>query len=583
MKGSTVANGAETRAGEGARTGTRGADPGRARSPPTVSCSCRARSTTRRFSSRTRARRSSRSAAPGTKRSSSPPACTCARGYDWFFPYYRDRALCLALGMTPLEMLLASVGSKDDPANAGRQMPSHWGHRQLQHSVAEQLHRHAVPARDRLRRGGPDLRTRRRHPRSRSALRHDEVTYVSVGDGATSEGEFWESLNTACVAQAAGALPRRRQRLRDLGSGRSADARRRHLARRRALPRPAGDPLRRHRLPGQPSHHARSGRARARPQGTGARPRDGRPSVLALAVGRREAVQDAGGARGRSAARSARADAQLSSSRKELATDDDLARHPRVRRARGQPGGRRSARSRRSRSRTPPRCTSSRRTSIRRRPAFATGAASPGPRRHDGRGHQSHAAGRDGRTIRASSSSARTWRTRAAKRRSRSVAGKGGVFKVTHGLQRKYGSTRVFNSPLAEANIIGRGVGMALRGLKPVVEIQFFDYIWPGVHADPRRDVDDAVPLGQPLVVPDGHPRADRRLPARRRAVSQPVGRRDLRAHAGHPDRVSVERATTPPACCARRSAATIRCCSSSTSTSTGRPTTRRRTPARTT
>src|SRR5687768_17706239 len=119
--------------------------------------------------------------------------------YDWFFPYYRDRALCLAIGVTPLEMLLASVGAKDDPASGGRQMPSHWGHTRLnipsQSSATGTQCLHAVGAAEagRIYERITDI------PGREERFHGDEVTYVSVGEGATSEGEFWESLNSACT------------------------------------------------------------------------------------------------------------------------------------------------------------------------------------------------------------------------------------------------------------------------------------------------------------------------------------------------------------------------------------------------
>jgi len=130
-------------------------------------------------------------------------------GYDWVYPYYRDRALVLALGVTSLEMFLQAVGAKDDPHSGGRQMPSHWGIGRLnilpRSSSTGMQYTHAVGMAEAslyFEKFPHALEQAQQAPLGEN-VRHkpDEIVYVSGGDGSTSEGEFFEALNSACLRQ----------------------------------------------------------------------------------------------------------------------------------------------------------------------------------------------------------------------------------------------------------------------------------------------------------------------------------------------------------------------------------------------
>jgi 2-oxoisovalerate dehydrogenase E1 component len=399
-------------------------------------------------------------------------------GYDWFFPYYRDRALCLALGVTPLEMLLASVGSKDDPANGGRQMPSHWGHRKVQipsqSSCTGTQCLHAVGSADAAviydRVSVIADRTDRYH--------RDEVTYISVGEGATSEGEFWESLTTACTRKLpvlfmvedngyAISVPVEVQT-----PGGNISRLVEHFPNLRVYGCDGTDYLSSYRTMGDAVTHVRSWSGPALVHATVIRPYSHSLSddeKLYKTAAEREAE--------------GRRDPLLRMRRflktEELATDDELAAilasvereisdavDQALKAPKPEP---QSATWYVFSPDVDP--TSSRFSTEPKREGHAdTMVAAINRTLKDEMAH-------DPRIVIFGEDVADVTRENALK----SVAGKGGVFKVTHGLQRQFGSDRVFNSPLAEASIVGRGVGMALRGLKPVVEIQFFDYIWPAM------------------------------------------------------------------------------------------------------
>jgi 2-oxoisovalerate dehydrogenase E1 component len=403
---------------------------------------------------------------------------TLQPAYDWFFPYYRDRALCLQIGITPYEMLLASVGAKDDPASGGRQMPSHWGHPKYNvvsgSSPTGTQVLHAVGAAE----AGVIYSRVPQIPDRGSRYHDDEITYVSLGEGATSEGEFWEALNVACTKH----LPVLFL-IEDNGYAISVPV---------EVQTPGGDISRLVRA--FPGLHVDSidgtdffDSLRAmREAAAYIRARKG-PALVHARVIRPyshslsddEKLYKPAAEREAEARRDPIARFAEFLKSNSLVTDDELAAMAAdVEREVNEAATKALAAAK------PTKSTAE--LWVYSPDVDPTSAAFDTPARPEGKPDTMVEAinrtlkdemTRDPRIVVFGEDVADASKREALPL----VKGKGGVFKLTHGLQRLFGDDRVFNSPLAEASIVGRGVGMATRKLKPVVEIQFFDYIWPAM------------------------------------------------------------------------------------------------------
>ncbi len=405
---------------------------------------------------------------------------------DWVFAYYRDRALCLSLGVTPYDMLLQSVGAKDDPASGGRQMPSHWGQPKLNIvarpstagmqwlqavGVAEaSLYFDAYPE---------ALAQARQAPLGHSVRHHaDEIVYVSGGDGMTSEGEFFEALNTACIDRlpvlfliednayaisvpvevqtAGGSISKLVAGFPDLHieecDGTEPLASYEAMQSAAAYCRARKGPALVHAHLIRPYSHSLSDDEKLykTPQEREKEAqRDPIPKFGLFLV--REGILD----EKKLEAIEAEVDREVIEAtdralkaalpEKESVTcwvyspDVDPASHQ---------------------FETEPKFSGEPKTMVEMVPATLADEMQ-----------------RDPRLVVFGEDVADCSREENLK----VLKGKGGVFKATAGLQNRFGSRRVFNTPLAEANIVGRAIGMALRGMKPVAEIQFFDYIWPAM------------------------------------------------------------------------------------------------------
>ncbi len=396
-------------------------------------------------------------------------------GYDWFFPYYRDRALMLMLGFTPYEMLLGAVGSSDDPSSGGRMMPSHWSKPSL-----HIMNRSSATGMQCLQ-GAGSAEAAKRLPKlgfGSPQVEEDEVTYVSIGDGATGEGEFWEFLNTICNEQlpvvcvvedngyaiscpaeyhtAGGDVSRLVESFPHLEvirvDGTDLVQSYRALCEAVAYARARKGPALVHAKVIRPYSHSHSDDERNYKTVEERELEAARDPILVLT----KLLLSEGLA----------TEKELEEIRKEVDAEitDAADRALKAPRPAPETAGLYVY--------SPDVDPSS--------DAFDTAPAPQGDpitmvaainrTLHDEmqRNPVMVVFGQD--VADASKFDIVD-----------KVPGKGGVFKATHGLQRAFGNNRVFNSPLAEANIVGRSIGMSVRGMKPVVEIQFFDYIWPAM------------------------------------------------------------------------------------------------------
>jgi 2-oxoisovalerate dehydrogenase E1 component len=407
-------------------------------------------------------------------------------GVDWVFPYYRDRALCLMLGVTSLEMLLQAVGAKDDPSSGGRQMPSHWGHKHWnivsKSSCTGTQYVQAVGAAEATVYFAhhPKALTQAKKAPLGEFVNHDpeEIVYVSSGDGATSEGEFWESLNVACakklpifylvedngyaisvpieVQTAGGSISQLVKAFPGL-----------HISECDGT-----DPLESYATCKEAIQYVRDRRGAALVHAHVTRPYSHSLSddekLYKMAEEREsEARRDPLSKFSLFLIREGLMD-QKEIEALEAEVDRDLREATDQALAADVPDG------------------SSIYTNVYSPSIDPTSAMFDVEPKVQGAAKTmvemvaatlNEEMARDERITVFGEDVADASR----EENLHAVKGKGGVFKATAGLQRKYGADRVFNTPLAEASIVGRAIGMATRGLKPVAEIQFFDYIWPAM------------------------------------------------------------------------------------------------------